>query len=262
MWGNAIPWKKTEITPNLGAIDSTDDMRPGLGYSGIDHLKSFVEGGGLLIVAEDTAEFAIQTGLAPGVFVDPRKNVKVIGSVLGGVLVDKTQPPAYGYKDDLALYSADGLAFTVGNMTVDRHIETEKDYKRPTGRGGPEEEDAPDARPGDKPVPLPSPKPWEPTPLNEEQARNNPYVLPSEYRPNVIMRFADAKGLLLSGLLENGDVIAQKPAVVDAHLGTGNVLLFANNPVYRGETIGTYALVFNAILNYDHLRAVPQPATK
>jgi hypothetical protein len=30
--------------------------------------------------------------------------------------------------------------------------------------------------------------------------------------------------------------------------------LFANNPVYRGETIGSYALVFNAILNYDHLR--------
>jgi hypothetical protein len=31
------------------------------------------------------------------------------------------------------------------------------------------------------------------------------------------------------------------------------VLLFANNPVYRGETIGSYDLVFNAILNYDHL---------
>jgi hypothetical protein len=31
------------------------------------------------------------------------------------------------------------------------------------------------------------------------------------------------------------------------------VLLFATNPVYRGETIGSYALVFNAILNYDRL---------
>jgi len=39
-----------------------------------------------------------------------------------------------------------------------------------------------------------------------------------------------------------------------AHVGAGNVLLFANNPVYRGETIGSYNLVFNAILNYDHLR--------
>lgn len=32
--------------------------------------------------------------------------------------------------------------------------------------------------------------------------------------------------------------------------------------VYRGETIGSYNLVFNAILNYDHLRqpvATPTP---
>jgi hypothetical protein len=49
--------------------------------------------------------------------------------------------------------------------------------------------------------------------------------------------------------------------VVKAHLGNGNVLLFANNPVYRGETIGSYDLVFNAILNFDHLnqQADPEP---
>ena len=80
-------------------------------------------------------------------------------------------------------------------------------------------------------------------------------MIPAEYRPQVILRFADAKGLLLSGLLEGNDAIAQHAAVVDAHLGKGNVLLFANNPIYRGETIGSYALVFNAIINYDHLGA-------
>ena len=62
-----------------------------------------------------------------------------------------------------------------------------------------------------------------------------------------------AKGLLLSGLLEGGGQIEEKPIVVDAHFGSGNVLLFANNPIYRGETIGSYGLVMNAILNFDHL---------
>jgi hypothetical protein len=44
--------------------------------------------------------------------------------------------------------------------------------------------------------------------------------------------------------------------------------MFANNPIYRGETIGSYDLVFNAILNCDHLRqpaatpAPDQPAAK
>ena len=69
----------------------------------------------------------------------------------------------------------------------------------------------------------------------------------------MIIRFGDSKGLLLSGLLESAEPIAEHAAVVDAHLGKGNVLLFANNPVYRGETIGSYALVFNAIINFDHL---------
>jgi len=33
------------------------------------------------------------------------------------------------------------------------------------------------------------------------------------------------------------------------------VILFSNNPMWRGETQGSYALVFNAILNFDQLDA-------
>jgi hypothetical protein len=261
MWGNPLPWQKTSLTPNLGRLDSTDDMRPGLGHSGIEHLKQFVEQGGLLITCEDTSELAIDEGLAPGVFVAPRRNIHVVGTVLKAVAVDKNHPVAYGYEAPVAVYSSDGMAFTVSNTVVNRHVLTEKDYKRPTGRGGPDDEDIPEGRPIEKAAPLPSPKPWQATPLNEEQLRNNPYVIPEEYRPNVIMRFAENKGLLIAGLLEGGDAIAERPVVVNAHLGKGNVLLFANNPIYRGETIGTYALVFNAILNFDRLNPPAHEAT-
>jgi hypothetical protein len=175
-----------------------------------------------------------------------------VGTVLSAVVADKT-PVGYGYGPSLAVYSEDGLAFTVSNLVTPRQILTEKEYKRPTGRGGPEDEDVPEGRPAEQPPVLPSPKPWEPTPLNEEQARNNVYVIPAEYRPIVILRYAEQKNLLLSGLLENGDAIAERAVVVNAHLGRGNVLLFANNPIYRGETIGSYALVFNAIINFEHL---------
>ena len=255
MWGNPMPWQSSAITPNLGKLDSTEDMRPGLGFSGLEHLKRFVEEGGLLITSEDTAQFAIDEGFAPGVFTAPLKTTKVDGSVLGAVLVDKTSPVAYGYGNDLGVYSQDGLAFTVSNLMTNRNILTEKEYKRPTGRGGPQDEDRPEGRANETAPALPSPKPWEATPLNEEQSRNNPLLIPAEYRPNVILRFADRKGLLLSGLLEGGDSIAERAIVVNARLGKGNVLLFANNPVYRGETIGSYGLVFNAILNFDRLSA-------
>src|SRR3546814_2854016 len=68
MWGNALPWKTTELTPNLGRIDATDDMRPGMGEGGVANLRKFVREGGLLVAAEDSAVFAIDVGLAPGVF--------------------------------------------------------------------------------------------------------------------------------------------------------------------------------------------------
>ena len=53
LWGNPIPWQKTPLTPNIGKLDSTDDMRPGLGESGLAHLKDFVQKGGLLITSEE-----------------------------------------------------------------------------------------------------------------------------------------------------------------------------------------------------------------
>jgi hypothetical protein len=71
----------------------------------------------------------------------------------------------------------------------------------------------------------------------------------------VLLRFADQRELLVSGLLDGGSDIAQRPVVVDVPNGKGHVVLFANNPVYRGETIGSYALVFNTMMNWDNLNA-------
>ena len=43
--------------------------------------------------------------------------------------------------------------------------------------------------------------------------------------------------------------------MVDVPVEQGHVVLFANNPLYRGSTVGSYALVFNAIVNFDNLNA-------
>ena len=80
-------------------------------------------------------------------------------------------------------------------------------------------------------------------------------LIPPRFRPRVVLRFDAQNALLVSGLLDGGSDIAQRPVVVDVPVGQGHVVLFANNPIYRGETIGSYALVFNAILNCDSLDA-------
>jgi hypothetical protein len=134
--------------------------------------------------------------------------------------------------------------------------------KRPTGRGSVDDSDEPQGRRIVEPEPLVKQQPWEPKHLDEEQTRNNPLVIPVQSRPDVILRFSDAKTLLLDGLLDKASSIAEHAVVVNAHLGHGNVLLFGNNPVYRGETVGNYALVFNAILNYQHLARESEPSEK
>ena len=135
--------------------------------------------------------------------------------------------------------------------------------ERPTGRGSLEENDEPLGRKAVEAEALEKVQPWEARKLNEEQTRNNFSVLPEQMRPEVILRFSGSKDLLLDGLLDKGSSIAEHAVVVNAHLGQGSVLLFGNNPIYRGETIGDYALVFNAILNHDHLeRQAPAPEEK
>jgi hypothetical protein len=254
MWGKPQPWQTTTLTPNLGRIDSTPDIRPGLGEAGLANLKRFVHEGGLLVTAEDTARFAIDAGLAPGVFVTRTRNLKVVGSVLQADFVDRGSPISAGYGEHLALYSAEGQSFTVSNLlTGDHGLPSAKDAERPTGRGGLRDPDVPEGRAYAAPPALPDAKPWQAMPLNEDQAYNNPWVIPEALRPRVILRFADAKRLLVSGLLDGGGEMAERAAVVDARYGKGHVLLFAGNPIWRGETLGSYPLVFNALTHFDRL---------
>ena len=97
-------------------------------------------------------------------------------------------------------------------------------------------------------------QPWQAAPVTEEQQRNPLTIIPPALRPRVVLRFSDQRDLLVSGLLDGTDV-AQRPVLVDVPMAKGHVLLFGNNPMYRGETVGSYFLVFNALLNFDRLDA-------
>jgi hypothetical protein len=73
-------------------------------------------------------------------------------------------------------------------------------------------------------------------------------------RAQVILRFHEkADSLLVSGLLVAGDELAGKPAVVDAPVGSGHVVLFGIRPLWRWESQGSFALALNAIANWNHL---------
>jgi hypothetical protein len=258
MWGNPLPWKTTELTPNIGHIAETDDVRPGLGWTGLINLENFVRKGGLLITAEDTTELANTFGFTPGLSVQRPTRLNAPGTIMRAKFVDGASPIAYGYGDGLSIYSAPGLLFGVSNMLGGRTGRPRSDAgtERPTGRGTADDPDQPQGRPALAPLPEePKVEAWQAAPVTDEQLRNGINVIPPRQRPRVVLRYGDTRELLVSGLLENGNEIAQRPAVVDIPLDKGHVVLFANNPMWRGETQGSYGLVFNAILHYDALDA-------
>src|SRR4029079_307732 len=265
-WRNPMPWKTTDETPNIGKIDETDDIRPVLTYQGVQNIASFVNAGGVFLTVENTADFAIPMGLARGVTMNNAGRLHVVGSLLRTKIVDDASPIAYGIPDSLAVYSDGGQGFSVTNVLGTRGGRSaDSSNARPTGRGTADDSDVPQGRavldprneaPKRKPV-----QPWQAAPVTEEQERFPLTLIPPAMRPRVVLRFADQRNLLVSGLLDGNDV-AQRPVVVDVPSGKGHVILMGNNALWRGYTLGSYFLVFNTMLNYDALDAGRKLDTK
>jgi len=260
MYSNPLPWKKTQLTPNLGAIDETDDMRPGLGWNGLQNLQKFVKDGGLFITVDDTSDFAVNYGFTSGVSVNRSQRLRAVGAILRTKAVDAASPIAYGYGDSLAMYCMNGPIFNINNGVGGRGG---RPAPRATGRGTPDDPDVPQGRaPAEIPEPPARVEPWEAPPVMDEQLRNAIGLIPPNQRPRVVLRYADSRDLFVSGLLDGGDEIAQRAAIIDVPSGNGHVLLFSTNPFWRGQTKGSYFLVFNAILNWDNLNAGRKLAEK
>jgi len=255
MYGNPIPWKTTSLTPNIGKIDSTDDMRPGLGWTGLQNLQKFVRDGGVFITVDDTTDLAVNYGFTAGVSLTRSSRLRAVGDILRMKTVDSASPIAYGYGDSLAMYCSNGPIFNISNMVGGRGGRGQRE-QRATGRGTPDDPDTPQGRPpAEIPEPPPKSEVWEAAPIPEEQRRNALGIIPPAQRPRVVLRYADSRDLFVSGLLDGGDEIAQHAAIIDVPSGNGHVILFSTNPVWRGQTKGSFMLVFNTILNFDNLNA-------
>jgi hypothetical protein len=257
-WRNPMPWKNTPLTPNIGTYAQTDDIRPGLGFQGVEKLQQFVARGGVLVGVLGTAEFATTLGLAPGVTYNGSPRSRVVGSLLRSTVVDATSPIVYGIPENLAVYSDGGETFAVSNTRGGRGGgRFSGPPERATGRGTADDPDVVVGRPqldsSNLAPPVVEVKPWQASPVTADQTRNPLNIIPPAMRPRVALRLGDQRGLLASGLLEGGSDIAQRPIVVDVPAERGHVVLFANNPIWRGETIGSYFLVLNTILNFDNL---------
>jgi hypothetical protein len=263
MRGQPLPWKNSDDTPNFTApgLDSTEDIRGGLGYQGLANLERFVREGGLLLAVQTSASLPVAGGMTDMVNVADARTMQAPGSVVLSNVDDKKSPITYGYDDKLYIYFRQGPVITVGGIGGGPGGggggPEEGPGARSSGRGSASDPDVIQGRKyaaPEKPVKR-SPREQE-LYVPEDLAEAARWALPpKDQQPRVVLRFAADKDLLLSGMITGGNEIAEKPAVVDVPHGKGHVVLFANNPMWRNETMGSFFLVFNAVMNYDHLDA-------
>jgi hypothetical protein len=268
MRGDPIPWKQSVVTPNMGlSPDQTDDMRGGMGLTGVMNLQKFVQDGGLFMVISSNASIPITYGITSGVAIQEPRLLQARGSIFNARFTDRKSPIAYGYDETLPIYFNQAPLFQVQSQTAgfggDGGPGGAGGAGRPSGRGTLTDPDIVQGMP--QAAPAPSRQPGREDQITEEQRRAlGPYLTPLEQRPRIVLRFAsDEKNLLISGMLAGGSELANAPAIIDVPVGRGHVVMFANNPMWRHQTQGNFFLIFNAALNFDSLnteRAVPPPA--
>jgi hypothetical protein len=75
------------------------------------------------------------------------------------------------------------------------------------------------------------------------------FDVPAGSPARVIARYpASPNDILLSGYLQGAEEIAGKAAAIDVPVGRGRVVMFGFRPQYRGQSYGTFRMLFNAML--------------
>ncbi|HEX4936912.1 MAG TPA: hypothetical protein VFV33_27205, partial [Gemmatimonadaceae bacterium] len=243
---------------NLGAQDQADDIRGGMGWEGLNELVKFVREGGTLITEGATATIFPEYNVTTGVTVENPEGLFARGSIMRGLITDRKSPIAYGYDGtQLPVYFSQAPVLNAGGGGVPPEFAAFLG-----GGGGPSQNITPMATK----LRL---SPWEqdsaasrPAPPPVDEAANLRAMAAQfglnidQGRPRVVMSFpTNPNDMLLSGTLQNGQLLSGRAQVVDAPVGDGHVVMFAIRPFWRWQTQGTYFLGFNAILNWNDLNA-------
>lgn len=223
-----MPFTKTSEFQSHGTPMSTPDMTGGMGFEGLGQLRNFVDAGGLMLTFREASRLAGETGfvremssLSLGTLFHPGSVVRVKARRSG-------HPILYGYPETFNIFRGNGSLFSLSRR--DRGMMVLQYGTRPAK----DEEEPKDAGPM---LGIPDTTRADSAPARPATVASDPYVL--------------------SGMVRNDDVIIGQAAVIDAPVGRGHVIAYTFNPLHRYLNQQDFALVWNALLNWNDLPAKP-----
>jgi hypothetical protein len=206
------------VLPDMSLRDARDGMRAdqvppeyagGLGAAGLAELKRFVETGGTVVTLDHAAEVATAA-----------LGVNVTRVTVPTRRDDEEQPTA----DSSAARLAAAAARRTPLYAPGSIFRVLVDARHPVAAGMPDS-------------------------AAVYFTNSTTFDVPAGSPARVIARYpAAANDILLSGYLQGGEAIAGKAAAVEVPVGRGRVVMFGFRPQYRGQSYGTFRLLFNSLL--------------
>jgi Zinc carboxypeptidase len=185
-----------------------DEYTGGLGEEGVKALREFVEAGGTLVFLNRASDFAIEQFKLP------------VRNVVDGL--PRTDFYVPGSILRIELDTTDPIAKGMPKESIAWFENSPVFEVLNTGSGGA--------------LPALSAK-------REQKAAGEAPALPVK----VIAWYPKDRDPLLSGWLLGGDRLKGRAALVEVGMGKGRIILFGFRPQYRGQSLATYPLFFNAI---------------
>jgi hypothetical protein len=193
------------------------DYVGGITMDGVDHLKKFVQEGGILVCNKGSCNLPIEHFKLP--IKNALQGVKSENFSCPGTLLKvhyKTNHPlAFGQKEEGYAFFSRGLAFEI---ITDSMIEEMKKKNRE------KQKESKDERPGEK-----------------EEIPN--YV---KVKPETIAAYPD-ESLLISGWVLGDKLMRQKAAILEVPFEKGKVVLFGFNVHNRAQSLANFKLLFNSL---------------
>ena len=216
-----MPYTKTTAFPSHGFPDSTTDMTGGPGFAGMAQLREFVENAGVIISLDNSSQILANTGIVKDLQTADAVGLFHPGSVIN-VKVRKTDSPIlYGFPEVFPIFRGNGPLLQVAKynrnmMLLQYGTKSLKDEEKYIG-----------------PI-LGMPDQKETIPAKETDKKDIPYVL--------------------SGMVKNEQTIIGHGAIFNIPVGSGRVIAFTFDPLHRFLNLHDAPLVWNVLINWDHLK--------